>query len=635
MISTFRKSLDSWVVRGFFMILVGSFAFWGIGDVVRMGGASTWIAKVGDRRIEPPELDAAYRRELQQLARTMPAGQDPSIEIKRAVARQALDRLIAQAAIGEEVSKLHLRVTDDAIRDAIYAMPGFRGPDGKFDRRAYEAALRTNGLSEPRFLELMRGDLGQTQLLSAVRAGAVAPASLAAQAFGYQNEKRGGELAEFALAAMPAPPLPDQAVLSRWYDNHPDRYSTPEFRRIKAVVLSPRTLERDIPITDAELQSAYDKSHSDFVKPAKRTAEVILVQDPTAAAKLAADWRAGVGWPEMQARASSAGGSAVELTDATQAEFPASELGSAVFAAVPDIVGEPGKSALGWHVVRVTKVTPGADPSFEALKPQLQDRLLAEKAAAVIYDRANKIDNILATGATLDELPADLGLAAVAGTLDAAGNTADAKPAPIPGGDEVRNAVVAAAFQLQKGDPPRLTEVSLPGGGSAYYAMVVEDVLAPTVRPYYEVKDRVETEFSADARRHTAELAATKLMTSVKSDPAGFAAAATAAGTTSSRTPLFGRAEPAPGMAPEIAQLLFTLKPNEPGMVETQNAFTVAMPVETVAPDPGTDAAGLARIRDALTRSIGDDLELTFASALRARTGAEINTANLNNFVQP
>ena len=36
-----------------------------------------------------------------------------------------------------------------------------------------------------------------------------------------------------------------------------------------------------------------------------------------------------------------------------------------------------------------------------------------------MYDRANKVDNVLGSGASLDEMPSDLGLVGVAGTLDA------------------------------------------------------------------------------------------------------------------------------------------------------------------------------------------------------------------------
>ena len=94
----------------------------------------------------------------------------------------------------------------------------------------------------------------------------------------------------------------------------------------------------------------------------------------------------------------------------------------------------------------------------------------------MIYDRANKVDNVLGSGASLDEMPSDLGLAGVLGTLDAAGSTADGTPAPIPGPAELKAALIKAAFDTQKGDPPRLVEVPTPStGGSAYYALSVED----------------------------------------------------------------------------------------------------------------------------------------------------------------
>ena len=69
------------------------------------------------------------------------------------------------------------------------------------------------------------------------------------------------------------------------------------------------------------------------------------------------------------------------------------------------------------------------------------------------------MDNVLGTGAGLDEMPSDLGLVGVAGTLDAEGNTPDGTPAPIPGPAELKAALIKAAFDTQKGDPPQLVEV--------------------------------------------------------------------------------------------------------------------------------------------------------------------------------
>ena len=54
---------------------------------------------------------------------------------------------------------------------------------------------------------------------------------------------------------------------------------------------------------------------------------------------------------------------------------------------------------------RAEGVPRGNERSFDEVKDELRDRILAEKATDLIYDRANKLDNLLASGNTLDQLP--------------------------------------------------------------------------------------------------------------------------------------------------------------------------------------------------------------------------------------
>ena len=271
MISAFRRSLDTWPVRGFFLIMVAAFIVWGIGDVFRLVGTSTWVAKVGEQTIEGPVFQAEYQRDLNQATRSLPSGQDASPGLKRSVGDAALQRLIGQAALDQELRRLRVVTPDAAVRDATYAMPAFRDKDGKFSRQVFEAVLRNKGLTEQRLVEMVRADLAQRQLLEAVAAGAVAPQAEAVPLYQEQFEKRSADMVEFPFAAETAP-APAEADLQRWYDNHPDLYSTPELRRIKAIVLSPQTLAKDIPITDDELHAAYEQRKAEYVTPEKRSA---------------------------------------------------------------------------------------------------------------------------------------------------------------------------------------------------------------------------------------------------------------------------------------------------------------------------------------------------------------------------
>ena len=170
--------------------------------------------------------------------------------------------------------------------------------------------LRNNGLTEARFLDMMRGELAQRQLLGAVSAGAATPEALLRPLFQGRFEKRSADMVEFPLAAAPEPPAPTEADLQRWYDNHPDKYSAPEYRRIKAVVLSPQTLAKDIPVTDADLQAAYQQHKADYVKPESGPPKWSPSATRAKAKALADSWRGGADWAAMQKAAQDAGGSA-------------------------------------------------------------------------------------------------------------------------------------------------------------------------------------------------------------------------------------------------------------------------------------------------------------------------------------
>ena len=634
MITAFRRYLDTWPVRGFFLIMVAAFVVWGVGDVVRMVGTSTWIAKIGDITIEAQAYQAEFQQAMGNASRNLPQGQEATPQLRRQVGDQTLQRMIGQAAFSLELRDLRIVTPDAAVAETARAMPAFKGPDGKFSKPQFDALLRNNNLTEARFLDMLRGDLAQRQVASAVSAGAFTPDAELNPIYASEFEKRSADIAAFPVMGGPDPAEPDEAALHRWYDNHPDLYATPEYRRIKLVELSPQTLSADIQVSDADLRAWFEQHHAEYVTIAKRTVQVISSGDQTKLAELATKWRGGADWAAMQEAATAAGASAVSFDDATEAQFPDPDLGKAVFAATPDSVTDPVKGALSSFIVKVTKATPGSMTTFEQAKDAVRERVTAERATDLMYERANKVDNLLANGTSLDELPGDLGLAGAAGTVDSNGNTPDGSPAPIPGGKPMRDAVIATAFQTQKGDPPRLAEAQLGNGITGYYALVVEDITPPASKPFDTVRDRVREDVVADLLRKAQEVLAANMLTALRNGQ-NFSDAATIAGVTPHVSALVTRNQGDPSMPPELHRVLFSLKKGEPTMVETPEAFIVAIPAEIVEPDPKADPAGYAQARAAVTRSIAQDLEATFVQAIRLRANPRINQTNVDQIIQP
>ena len=635
MISSFRRYLETWWVRAFFLVMVAAFVLWGVGDMLRVVGTSTWVAKVGGTTIEGPALGVEYHRALAAAGRNLPAGQEPSAELRHEVGEQTLQRLIGQAALDQELRDLHVTVPEPVLVETIRKLPAFRGGDGAFDRTRFEAVLRSNNMTEAGFLELVRADVAQRQLLDAVTAGARAPDSETGPIYAAQFEKRSADIAAFPVAAAPEPPIPDDATARRWYDNHPDQYATPEYRTVKVIVLSPATLAPDITVTDQDLKAAYEEHKADYTTIARRSAQVISTTDEAKATTLAEQWRAGADWTAMETAAKAAGAAAIVQDDATETQFPDPDLAKAVFSAPPDTVPPPIKGVLGWFVIKVTKATQGGVDAFDQVKEKLRQRVVTEKALEQVYDKANKLDGEFGNGSTLDALPADQGVVAATATFDKNGDTPDGASAALPGEEEIRTAITSAAFAAQKGDPPQLTEVQIPStGGSGYYALAVQDIVPAGEKPFDAVRNAVVEDWRADQRRHSAETAASAMLQALKLGK-DFSDAARDAGVTPALSPAVTREQSDPAMPREVQQVLFGLKKGEPTMVETAEGFLVATPVEIIEPDPATDTARYDQTRAAVARTVSDDLAAVFAEALRLRANPRINQANVDQIVQP
>jgi peptidyl-prolyl cis-trans isomerase D len=290
---------------------------------------------------------------------------------------------------------------------------------------------------------------------------------------------------------------------------------------------------------------------------------------------------------------------------------------------------------LGWFVVKVTKIAGGAVTTFDQAKPKLREGVLASKAADLMYDRANKLDQLLGNGTGLDNLPGDLGVVGVTGTLDAKGDTPAGQPAPIPGPAELKAAIIAEAFKARQGDPPQLTEVQTPSvGGSAYYALTVESLVPPGKRPFDKVKDRVTDDWKQDQRRRFQDRAGTAMMLAVQ-DGKSFSDAATLAGVTPKLSPLVTRTQQGADIPPILQNVMFGLKKGEATMVETPEGFVVAQLTEIVKPDAVAEKADYERTRAGIAKSISNDVASVFIDAVRRRAEPRTIQRAFDSVVQP
>ncbi|MCK8783540.1 SurA N-terminal domain-containing protein [Roseomonas sp. NAR14] len=637
MLSLFRRLAKSWIATALFAVLIASFALWGIGsDMVRsLFQGDDALARVGGEPIPLEEAQAATRREMRRIAAQLgPRFQDDPA-VRRAIATQALEQLIAQRSLLAEARRLGIVVPESAVRDAVFAMPGLQGSDGRFSRAILEAALRQYDLTEAQFITLVRADIARQQLLGGVRSGGIGPDALTHPLLAWARERRSADVVELALLDAPEPPPPDEAALRRFHENNPERFSAPEYRQAVVAALTPDSVAAEVQVPDADIAAAYERRRGEFESGERRQIDQALVDSEEKARAIAAAWRGGADFAAIERQAAEAGGTALHLGALDRDGLPVPALADAAFAAPEGGVTDPVQSPFGWHVLRVAKIEPPASRPLEAVRDEIRRDLQAERAIDLSYRRANEIEDALAGGATLEEVARRFGLATATVTTDATGRDAAGAAVTLPVPQPQREATLRAIFAAGQGAAPQFTET--PDG---FVGVEVRQVTPAALRPFAEIEDQVRRAWLADARRRSQEERAAALLGAVRGGRP-LPEAAREAGLRADRLGPFGRqpdpqapaSQPQP--PPELLAPLFEAKVGDPTMVETRAGFAVAQLATIERFDPASDPLALGRLRGEVEQAMADDLETQYAAALRRRAEVRVNQRLLDSLAGP
>ncbi len=631
MLTALRRLAATWVAKALFVLLVLSFGIWGVGDVVRNFGRDTNVATVGGLAVPLEDAQNAMRRELQRIQRQAGAQFEADLNIRRALAAQAVDALVNDRLIRLEQEAMRVAAPDTAVRDFIRGVPAFRGADGGFSRAVFDSFLRGNDLTEQGFVALMRADLARQQLAEAVRAGGRPPGMLAERLYRWVGEQRAAQVVALPLAQAATPATPDEAALRRYHENNPDRFSTPEYREATVAVLTAALIQREIQVSEDEIAQAYEQRRGQYETPEKRVLEQVLVPDEEKAKEIATAWRAGAGFVDIIAKADAAEGQALELGAIDRAGLPFPAMAEAAFSLPSGGVSAPVQTDFGWHVLHVTGIQPPTSRSLAQAHDELRADLASEKAADLAFERANKVEDALAGGASLDEVARQFSLGLAQIRTDSTGRDEQGREISLPVVPAARESLLRAVFAAERGTPPRLAETQDVG----FLAVAVQDINPPALKPFAGVRDEVLAAWTADARRRAQEERAAGLLAAVKAGQKLTEAAAAARLGAREIGGITRQPQQLQTIPPELRMPLFDLPLGDATMVETRDGFVVAQVTEITAPDPAADAAALARVASETAQSIAQDLETQYIGALRARAGVRVNQRMLELLAQP
>lgn len=596
----------AWIILGLLIIGLGGFG------VTNLSGSVRSVGSVGDQEIDVND----YSRALQREIRAIEAERGEPVSFAQAremgVSDAVLARLIAAAAFDDEAQRIGLSVGDDVLHAEIVAMQQFRGVDGKFDRDAYRYALEQAGLTESRFEADMRAETARSFIQAAVVSGVQMPEGYMQTLTDYLGQRREVTWAVLGRDDLTTGlPVPDEADLAAWHEAHAERYTLPERKRITYAWLTPGMVLDSVEIDEAALREAFDERAEEYNRPERRLVERLAFPDEAAAE--AARARVASGEADFETLVAERG---LELADTDLGDVTRDELGAAadaVFAAeVGDVVG-PLPSGVGPALFRVDARLEAQTTSFEDARATLHEELAAGRARRVIEGRIDAIDDLLAGGATIEDLAAETKM----------------KPGSIDWHDGMSEGIAAfeafraAAAALGAGDYPKV--ITLDDGG--IFAMRLDEVIAPELQPLDAVRDEVaaawSTEKLVEELKKQVGPAVSRLESGASFEDAGLTEDASR---TVTRRSFLADAPAA------LLEEVFRLEPGHVGLVGGAGRLFVVRLEKVLDPDP--DDPDLAQLQGLLRQQaasgLAQDLFQVLANDIRARAGIELDQAALN-----
>lgn len=386
-----------WILMGLIM-----FGLVGVGAVSFSGGSSA-VATVGDQEISVQD----YFRELQREQRAFQAQTGQVIPMAQLAAlgmdQQVLGRLVSIAAIDNEVDQLGISIGDENLLKEIVEVPSFQGINGEFDRETYTYALDNAGLSERDFEDDLRREASRTLVQGAMMVGAEMPTTMrdtitsfigARRSFSWV-QLRADEVAMIALA-------PTDAELQAYYDANPDQFTLPETKQLAYLLMSPNMLIDQVDVDQAALQSLFDERADQYQSPERRLVERLVFGDDEAASSAMAQLE--TGGTTFEALVADRG---LALADVDMGDMTIGALGTAgqdVFAAQVGTVVGPLTSNLGPALYRINGRLEARVTLLADVEAELRDELAAGRARRLIEQQSEEIDDLLAGGATLEEI---------------------------------------------------------------------------------------------------------------------------------------------------------------------------------------------------------------------------------------
>jgi peptidyl-prolyl cis-trans isomerase D len=561
MLDRMRRHRD-WLKWSLGLVCVAFVLFY-IPDFLRGTGAdaasSDTVAKVEGREITSGEFRRTYQAQLQAYRSAYGNNMSEQLLKQLGIDQQILQQMVDERAALAEADRLGISVSDEEVRQRIFAMPAFQDNGAFIGDTRYQQLLRMQRppMAPSEFEDNVRRGLAVEKLRASLTDWLSVPDNELEKEYRRRNDKVKLAVVSVTADSFRAQVSATDAEVASYFDAHKNDFKIPEKRKIRYMLIDIDAMRAKVVIPPADIEREYKNNEEQYSTPEQVRASHILLKtegkDDAAVKAKAEDLlkqaKGGADFAELAKKNSEDEASAKNGGDLDYfgKGRMVPEFDATVFAMQPGQISDLVKTQYGYHIIKLLDKKPATTRPLAQVRQQLNDQLAYQRAQAQAADLAQTLEKQIKAPGDLDKVAKAQGL-----TVQESGFFARDEPilglGPAP---EAAN----KAFDMKQGEVAGPLRASR---GFVFETMVAKQ--DPYVPKVDEVKDKVRDEVVKQKAREASKQKAADLAAKLKS-AGDFEKAAKAAGVEAKTTDLIAQDAPIPdlGNAPAVTDAAFKL----------------------------------------------------------------------------
>jgi peptidyl-prolyl cis-trans isomerase D len=602
MLDRMRRHRD-WLKWSLGLVCVAFVLFY-IPDFLRGTGADAasgdTVAKVEGRDITSADFRRTYQAQLQAYRSAYGGNMNDQLLKQLGVEQQILQQMVDERAALAEAERIGIKVSDEEVRQRIFAMPAFQDNGGFIGEARYQQLrMQRPPMIASEFEDNIRHGLAVEKLRGSLTDWLSVNDQDLEKEYRRRNDKVKLAVVSFTADSFRAQVTASDAEVASYFNGHQNDFKIPEKRKIRYLLIDVEALRAKTVVPASDIEREYNNNSEQYTTPEQVRASHILLKtegkdDASVKAKAEAllkQARNGADFAELAKKNSEDEASAKNGGDLDYfgRGRMVPEFDQAVFAMQPGAISDLVKTQYGYHIIKLVDKKNATTRPLAEVRQQLNDQLAYQRAQTQAADLAQTLEKQIKTPADLDKVAKAQGLIVQESGLFA-------RDEPILGlgpSPEAAN----KAFDM------KTNEVSGPLRASRGF--VFETLVArqdPYVPKVEEVKDRVREELVKQKARDLSKQKAAELAVKLKS-AADFEKTAKAAGLEAKTTDLITQDSPIPdlGVAPAVEDAAFKLTVgavSDPIATDNGTAVIKVLERKSVTPEEWTSSKD--RFRDEL-----------------------------------